>query len=272
MTTIQEAIVTQSAHLQAVTVASGEARCKYRHCAHSIQIVKGHRRREYCDDLCKQAEYRAREDDKEQARLEAERIAQETREIEDVQQRYGPGLSTQTVMLLRSIWHRYGTAMLHEVGTALQRETEPLRNVQSLDTAQHKELKAAYHEALMTIAAREQKIDKLQDRLNKQQAQQQSKQKTIEGLYDELAHAQAALARGGTASLAITNRDVLEARYQALGEALNYRLLIQPVHINPGVESWQAFLQSNPDDDTLREVCNTAEFFYRNLEKLGMVP
>lgn len=273
MTTQSErAIVTPPVPDQAVTIARSETQCKYRHCSRTIQISKGHRRREYCDDLCKQAEHRAREEDKERARVEVQRSAEDAHEKADIQHRYGPDLSEQTVILLRSIWHRYGTALLDEVGMAIHRECEPLRTAQSLDMAQHNKLKAAYHEALLTIAAREDKIEKQRNRIDKQQNQLQSKQKTLEGLSEELAHAQNALLRGGTASLAIPNRDTLEARYMALGEGLHYRLLIQPIHINPGVESWQAFLQSKPDDDTLREVCNIAEHFYANLKVLGIVP
>jgi DNA repair exonuclease SbcCD ATPase subunit len=86
-------------------------------------VVRGHRRREYCDDLCRQAEFRARRDDQERARIEAERRAAELAELEELRQRYGD-LRPDTLQFLLRMKHGGGQLQADTIAALIAVEVE----------------------------------------------------------------------------------------------------------------------------------------------------
>ena len=53
--------------------ASSETRCKNPHCTRTVaQVAGGHRKREYCNDTCRQAAHRYRVEQAEREHLQAE--------------------------------------------------------------------------------------------------------------------------------------------------------------------------------------------------------
>lgn len=77
----------------------GKTRCAY--CGEPITIIRGHRKRKYCSDACKNNAWKAKEAEK--ARLEAERLKleQEERERQQLRERYGNDLLPETIESLR---------------------------------------------------------------------------------------------------------------------------------------------------------------------------
>ena len=100
--------------------------CKYRHCRHSIVSQRGHRHREYCDDLCKQAEYRARKEDREYAAEVARQQAQEAQELAHIRATYGVevGLDKSTYRFLWYIWKRSGATLTRQISDVIVSEVQ----------------------------------------------------------------------------------------------------------------------------------------------------
>lgn len=79
-----------------------EGRCQNPQCRKSIVVLSGHRRRQYCDDACKQAAHRARLLAEHQTKEEAARQAQLERERALLRERWGD-LLPETFDLLQAI-------------------------------------------------------------------------------------------------------------------------------------------------------------------------
>ncbi len=76
------------------------SQCHNRRCGALIAIKRGHRRRKYCDDTCKQAEHRARDADTQRAKEEAAREADLLRARDQLRKKYGNLLSETFDLLL----------------------------------------------------------------------------------------------------------------------------------------------------------------------------
>ena len=104
-----------------------EARCQNPQCRKPIITIPGHRRRQYCDDACKQKAHRAR---LEEARLAEEEAARQThieRERQELLKRWG-NLLPETVDLLQSV---YSSSLVEQIVKAIRAEQEWVRQAQS---------------------------------------------------------------------------------------------------------------------------------------------
>jgi hypothetical protein len=102
-----------------------ETRCQNPVCRRPITIIPGHRRRQYCDDACKQAAHRAR---LEAARLAEEEVARQARieqERAALLLRWG-NMLPETVDLLQSL----PSSLVEKVVSAIRAEQEGLRQYQ----------------------------------------------------------------------------------------------------------------------------------------------
>jgi hypothetical protein len=100
-----------------------EAHCQNPDCGKPITIVPGHRRRQYCDDACKQAALRARAKAARLAAEEAARLARIAQERQEVLKRWG-NLLPETVDLLHSL---RGTSWEEQIVMAIRAEQEWVR-------------------------------------------------------------------------------------------------------------------------------------------------
>lgn len=107
-----------------------EARCQNPACGQPIEIVPGHRRRQYYDDACKQAAHRAR---LEAARLAAEEAARQARieqERQALLKRWG-NLLPETVDLLL-----YTHSLAERIVKVIRAEQEWARQTQTQERNQ----------------------------------------------------------------------------------------------------------------------------------------
>ncbi len=95
-----------------------QPRCGNPDCGLPLTIVRGHRRRQYCDDACKMAAHRARLAAANQARYEALLAELAQREREAWRQRYGE-LPVEALDLLRSLKSTYGPGLAEQVAHIL---------------------------------------------------------------------------------------------------------------------------------------------------------
>jgi hypothetical protein len=79
-----------------------DVRCQNPQCRKPILTVPGHRRRQYCDDACKQKAHRIRQDDAQRAKDEAARLARIEQERLTLLKKWG-NLLPETIDLLLSM-------------------------------------------------------------------------------------------------------------------------------------------------------------------------
>ena len=99
-----------------------EHRCL--HCKQEIEVIPGHRKRQYCNDLCRQAAHRQRV---EKARLEEERLAEQERirrERAALIEQYGDLLG-ETLDLLQSL---QSPSLIRRIAQVIAAEKQRVRD------------------------------------------------------------------------------------------------------------------------------------------------
>ena len=97
--------------------------CQNLVCGAPIAVLPGHRRRQYCDDVCRQAACQARKRQQAQAEEEARQQAEELRALELLRELYGD-LLPETLQLLKTLQNCYGHGLRDAIGRILMREHE----------------------------------------------------------------------------------------------------------------------------------------------------
>jgi len=106
-----------------------EIRCQNPGCSGTFVIVRGHRRRQYCDDACKQAAHRAASRRARLAEEEAARQARIERERQELLKRWG-SLLPETVDLLQSL-----PSLAEKIVKVIRAEQETARQAQNQERA-----------------------------------------------------------------------------------------------------------------------------------------
>ncbi len=236
------------------------------------QLEGGHRRRRYCNNnnACKQAAHRLNklEKQKEQTR---ERWA-------------GFAADTQNYLewLLNS--PKYGRDFAEGVVRIIKHEADAINHERDHEWQgmTPDALRAAYHEALMTIAERERKIEKQQARNHKQQVQLEQAQHQLRILNGNLenTHQYAHDLVSDYATLQkriseleqeltryrevidLSNRERLEQQFMAIGSQIGYKSLL--VGVSVGVDSWMSFMIEASDEALVKAIAS-AKFYAENL-------
>lgn len=219
-------------------------RCQNPACGCEITVIRGHRARKYCNDNCKQAAYLARLDAIERARRAAEEAERLRKEMEMLTQRWGD-LLPETLLQLKKLKDRAGITTADQLVAVIKAEVAQQQQ-QGVET-QH-------------IAELEREIEHLNKRISKQYERRIAKQQArIEELEEELEEQLAQQSINQNKS----DRGTMAARLMIVAERLHYCRLLVP-HINPGVESWQHFVEQ-ASIDQLSEAVGYAEHYYGNL-------
>ncbi len=213
--------------------------CKAPGCGREIiQLGRGHRQREYCDDSCRQRAF--------QARQEQRRRQQCTAQV----QTWG-NFQSETVSLLAGLLYAGSEDYARRLAEIIRNEQGQDQNI------------AAYQEKLMQAARQTQKLERQVEVQRERLGQYYQASSRIAALEQELARYREVLD--------LSARTKLQTELLALGTALNYRrLLIVPVHIEPGQEAWCRYAEGEPDE-ALAKAILVARHFYANLKELGML-
>ena len=216
---------------------SPQPRCKFRACRAFVVQQRGHRFREYCDDTCKQAEYRLRKQDRERAEELERQQAQKQRELAAIRATYRGDLDEQTYHFLWQVWKRSGDVFTEQVAKVIAHERD--RQQQHIEQLRQE----------ITLLAQE---------LGEQDAAisiNELAQARIEDLETELARYQ---------KLAdLDSRTVLCEQWMLIGEKLGYRPLIL-FKVRAGADDWSAFAD-RADEEYLAQAIATANRFFEDL-------
>lgn len=197
---------------------------------------RGPHSREYCNDTCRQRGKRARDERKAREQQQAAMRERWSGYLPEVQQ------------VLEDVMQ------LHSVGLA-ERVTNAIKAAYETDTSLSRNT-VAYQEKLAACAKLIEKLER-----------QVEVQKQRLGQYYQSSSAQAAriaeLEQELTKYRARDFRAKLEAKFMALGEALQFRALLL-VGVIGGSSYWRAFME-RADTETLLKATLAAEAFYENL-------
>ena len=102
-----------------------EVHCQNPQCHKPILTIPGHRRRQYCDDACKQKAHRVRLDEAQRAKEEAERLARIEQERQVLLKKWGR-LLPETVDFLQSL----PSSLVEKIVNVIRAEQEDARRAQ----------------------------------------------------------------------------------------------------------------------------------------------
>ena len=223
---------------------ANETLCKNPSCRHAVvQVGGGHRKREYCDDNCRQMAHRARRE----ADLRQQCIARV--------QAWG-NFQDETIALLAGLLYAGNEEFAHRIAEIVQREQG--QNAGSLDRNT-----LAYQQKLTQAGVHIRKLEQQVDIQRQRLGQYYQASFRVTELEQELARYREALD--------LSQRTKRQTELLALGAALSYRRLLNvPTHIEPGQEAWCSYADTE-SNETLAKAIMTARYFYTNLKELGML-
>jgi len=218
-----------------------EVRCKNPYCKRLIeQAPGGHRKREYCDDVCRQTAHRYRREQKERERLQAEMRARWT------------GLLSETQQVLEDVLQSHGPTLASRVAVAVRAEVSHAK----AEREQH----SAGQEDHQNVEVYQEKLTQASHRIEKLERQVDIQRQRL-GQYYQWFY---------PSSLAVA-----EERLLALGAAVNYKRLLKynelTIDSGSGAEAWRNFA-THADYDALALAIQQAQRFYENLEATHASP
>ncbi len=220
------------------------------------QTGKGPRKRQYCSDAHKEQAYRERkaEPQRHQWRQRWAGYQQQTKDILEMIVRQHPEVIEAVL-----------TAIQVEQSKAVTISQENVRRIEkyamdsSLAAQKAKANVEAYQEKMAQAGAHIQKLERQvgtqRSRISELTAENRTLRSRIEQLEQEAA-----------ASLVVSRAELL-ARLMLLGERLDYRRLIA-FNVKQGPDVWWESI-NGADDALLREMLETAQAFYDNLQASG---
>ncbi|HVB25343.1 MAG TPA: hypothetical protein VNG51_25620 [Ktedonobacteraceae bacterium] len=233
-----------------------EATCQYIHCGRHIVVTPGHRPRSYCDDRCKVAAYRLRQEQAERAR-----------HLEALHAQFG-GYDEKTLQLLDSIMQRGSVELAQRVAWAINAEAG-------------KQVHAATRAATQKVWELQKQVKELEQEIaglrEKQRARVDKMKLKTAGNLQELEQARADLRRLYQTTIAhleqelatyrqivdLSDRARLERQLYDIGEQIGYRQFIPADHllmVGQGEEFWRAFVLAASDEDLASAVVRVKHY------------
>ena len=237
-----------------------EATCQYTHCGRQIVVTPGHRPRSYCDDRCKVAAYRWRQEQAERARHLAALRAQ-----------FG-GYDEKTLQLLDAMMQIGNAELAQRVAWAINAEAgKQVHTMCEAATRKVFELQKRVKELEQELTGLREKqrtrVDKVKLKAAGDLQKVEQARADIRRLYQAtIAHLEQELATYRQ-MVDLSDRARLERQLYDIGEQIGYRQFIPADHllaVGHGEEFWRAFVLTASDEELAMAVVRV-KYYAQNL-------
>ncbi|HVB20663.1 MAG TPA: hypothetical protein VNG51_01780 [Ktedonobacteraceae bacterium] len=235
--------------------------CQY--CGRPIVVTKGHRSRAYCDDRCKMAAFRLRQE-------QAEREQQQTA----LRAQFG-GYDEKTLQLLDAIMQRGNVELAQRVAWAINAEAgkqvhtatrAATQKVWELQKRARELEDSRGHVSEQNVQECQQKLTQAGQRIGKLEGQVAIQRQRLGQYYQHVAQLEQELARYRE-MVEISDRARLERQLYDIGEQIGYRQFIPADHlfaVGHGEEFWRTFAESASDEELVQAIVRV-KYYAQNL-------